>query len=221
VIVLLLFLAGMALLFCELFIPGGVLGTVGIICIGGSIVMAFREYPDIAPAVLAVEVLVLAIGVVVGLKIFPHTPIAKRLTLAREFDTKEGFTSASSELEKYLGKEGVAVTTLRPAGMALIEGKRVNVVTDGEYIEKDEPVKVSEVEGQAKARQTCARRTRHSREGWNDALLGCTSCGLAMEGNQALLKSDARPVMTVGSCLGQHDKVGFITSVGSFYEKTT
>ncbi|MCK5557191.1 MAG: hypothetical protein KAJ01_02355, partial [Candidatus Hydrogenedentes bacterium] len=40
-----------------------------------------------------------------------------------------------------------AVTTLRPAGMALIDGNRINVVTDGEFIEKDAPVKVSEVEG--------------------------------------------------------------------------
>ncbi len=146
-IVLLLFLAGMALLFCELFIPGGVLGTVGIVCIGGSIFFAFRDYPDAALAVLAGEVLVLAVGVVVWLRVFPHTPIARRLTLAREFDAEEGFTSASSELEEYVGKRGVAVTILRPAGIALIEGKRVNVVTDGEFIEKDERVKVSEVEG--------------------------------------------------------------------------
>jgi membrane-bound serine protease (ClpP class) len=81
------------------------------------------------------------------LRIFPHTPIAKRLTLAREFDAEEGFTSASSDLEEYVGKEGVAVTMLRPAGMALIEGKRINVVTDGEFIEKNAQVRVSEVEG--------------------------------------------------------------------------
>jgi len=147
VIVLVLFLAGMALLFCEMFIPGGILGIVGLISMGGSIFLAFRDYPDAAPAILAGELLALAVGVVVGLRIFPHTPIARRLTLAREFDAKEGFTSASAELEKYVGKEGVAVTILRPAGIALIEGKRVNVVTDGEFIEKDERVKVSEVEG--------------------------------------------------------------------------
>jgi membrane-bound serine protease (ClpP class) len=145
--VLVLFLAGMALLFCEMFIPGGVLGIVGLISIGGSVFVAFKNYPDAAPAVLAGELIALAIGVVVGLRIFPHTPIAKRLTLAREFDAEEGFTSASSDLEEYVGKEGVAVTMLRPAGMALIEGKRINVVTDGEFIEKNAQVRVSEVEG--------------------------------------------------------------------------
>jgi len=147
VLVLLLFLAGLVLLFCELFIPGGVLGIAGIISIGGSIFVAFRDYPESAMAILAGELLALAVGVVIGLRIFPHTPIARRLTLTRKFDVKEGFTSASSGLETYAGKEGVAVTVLRPAGIALIDGKRVNVVTDGEFIEKDAPVKVVEVEG--------------------------------------------------------------------------
>ena len=146
-LVLLLFLAGLALLFCELFIPGGVLGIAGIISIGGSIFVAFRDYPDAAMAVLAGEVLALAVSVVVGLRIFPHTPIARRLTLTRKFDADKGFTSASAELDAYDGKEGVAVTVLRPAGIALIDGKRVNVVTDGEFIEKNAPVKVVEVEG--------------------------------------------------------------------------
>ena len=146
-LVLLLFLAGLVLLFCELFIPGGVLGIAGIISIGGSIFIAFRDYPDAAMAVVAGELLALAVGVVVGLRIFPHTPIARRLTLTRKFDADKGFTSASAELDAYAGKEGVAVTVLRPAGIALIDGKRVNVVTDGEFIEKNAPVKVVEVEG--------------------------------------------------------------------------
>jgi membrane-bound ClpP family serine protease len=148
VLVLLLFLAGLALLFCELFVPGGILGTVGIISVGTSIWLAFKSYPaEIALWVLAGELLGLGAGIVIGLRILPHTPIARRLTLTREFDAKEGFTSASSELESYVGKEGVAITTLRPAGIALIEGKRLDVVTDGEFIERNARVKVSEVEG--------------------------------------------------------------------------
>jgi membrane-bound serine protease (ClpP class) len=147
VIVLLLFLAGLALLFCELFIPGGILGIFGLLSIGGSIFLAFRDYSDMAWAVLAGELLILGVGVVVALRVFPHTPIARKLTLRREFDANEGFTSASSGLEDLAGKEGVAITTLRPAGIALIDGRRMNVVTDGEFIEKDSPLTVVEVEG--------------------------------------------------------------------------
>jgi membrane-bound ClpP family serine protease len=147
VLVLLLFVAGLALLFFELFVPGGILGTMGIVCVGASIFFAFKNYEEIAMMVLAGELLALGVGVVIAVRIFPHTPIARRLTLTREFDAQEGFTSASSESDTYVGKEGVALTTLRPAGIALIEGKRINVVTDGEFIERDARVRVSEVEG--------------------------------------------------------------------------
>jgi len=148
VLVFLLFLAGLVLLFCELFVPGGILGTIGAVCVGASIYFVFKNYPnDIAMLVLAGELVALGVGIVIGLRIFPRTPIARRLTLTRKFDVEDGFTSASSESDSYIGKEGVAITTLRPAGIALIEGKRINVVTDGEFIEKGSPVKVSEVEG--------------------------------------------------------------------------
>ncbi len=146
-LVLLLFLAGLALLFFELFVPGGILGTIGLVCVGASIFFTFKNHEEIAMMVLAGELLALGIGVVIGVRIFPHTPIARRLTLTREFDADEGFTSASSESDSYLGKEGVAITTLRPAGIALIEGKRINVVTNGEFIERDARIRVSEVEG--------------------------------------------------------------------------
>lgn len=45
------------------------------------------------------------------------------------------------------GKEGVAITPLRPAGTALIEGERINVVTEGAFVERDSSVTVVEVEG--------------------------------------------------------------------------
>ena len=147
-LVLLLFLGGLVLFFCVLFIPGGILGTVGLISISGSIFLAFRTYPpETAWLIFAGELLAVGVGVVIGLRLFPYTPIGRRLTLAREFDASEGFTSASAELENYVGKQGVAVTILRPAGIALIEGKRVNVVTHGDFIKRDSRVRVSEVEG--------------------------------------------------------------------------
>ena len=46
-----------------------------------------------------------------------------------------------------LGAEGIALTTLRPAGTAEINGKRVDVVTDSEYIEHGKSIIVTAVEG--------------------------------------------------------------------------
>ena len=46
-----------------------------------------------------------------------------------------------------LGKSGVAKTALRPSGSALIEGERVDVVTEGNLIEAGTPLRVVAVEG--------------------------------------------------------------------------
>ena len=47
----------------------------------------------------------------------------------------------------FLGKEGVVLSTLRPAGIAEFDGVRLNVVSDGEYIRKNAQVRIDKVEG--------------------------------------------------------------------------
>ena len=52
-----------------------------------------------------------------------------------------------SALEGYLGKYGKALTILRPAGRALFGEEILDVVTEGDFIEKDKAIKVIKVEG--------------------------------------------------------------------------
>jgi membrane-bound serine protease (ClpP class) len=52
-----------------------------------------------------------------------------------------------SAYRKFLEKEGVAKTDLRPAGVVLVDGQRVDVVTEGAMIEVGARVKVVAVEG--------------------------------------------------------------------------
>lgn len=46
-----------------------------------------------------------------------------------------------------LGKQGVALSTLRPAGTVLIEGKRYDVSSLGDFLPKDSKIVVTKVEG--------------------------------------------------------------------------
>jgi membrane-bound serine protease (ClpP class) len=46
-----------------------------------------------------------------------------------------------------LGKSGRAVSPLRTAGIAEIEGERVDVVSDGEFIEPGAPIVVTRIDG--------------------------------------------------------------------------
>jgi len=51
------------------------------------------------------------------------------------------------ELSSFAGKEGIALTPLRPAGTAEVAGERLDVVTGGEFIEPGSRVIVIRVEG--------------------------------------------------------------------------
>jgi len=46
-----------------------------------------------------------------------------------------------------IGKEGISLTPLRPAGIAEIDGKRVDVVSEGGFVDKKEKIKVIDVKG--------------------------------------------------------------------------
>ena len=72
------------------------------------------------------------------------SPVGKRLILQDDGEDWHGFSDENADL---VGKEGVAHTTLRPAGTAVVDGVRVDVVTRGEMLEAQTAVKVIEVEG--------------------------------------------------------------------------
>ena len=59
----------------------------------------------------------------------------------------EGYTSQPEELAGYKGKTGKAITDLRPAGTAMIDDQRVDVVSRGEYIDKGASIRVLAVDG--------------------------------------------------------------------------
>ena len=77
-------------------------------------------------------------------KFFPRTKAGKRLLA--ENDAQE-WRSYDPEYEKLLGQSGEAQTILRPSGKVMINGKKYDVVTQGEILEAGTPVKVIEVEG--------------------------------------------------------------------------
>jgi len=71
----------------------------------------------------------------------------KRLVLRNEQRADDGYVAADDTLGALVGSTGTVVAALRPAGKADIDGKRVDVVSDSEFIARDTPVTVVEVEG--------------------------------------------------------------------------
>ncbi|MFQ5829694.1 MAG: nodulation protein NfeD, partial [Candidatus Methylomirabilia bacterium] len=128
---------GLTLLAVELFlIPGfGIVGVLGIVAILGglslSLVGAGATRAVILTAVGRVVMsLLLAIGASLAmLRFLPRLPFGQRLILQTELPTREGFASAPESDRAWLGKRGLAASPLRPAGIAQIEGERVDVVS--------------------------------------------------------------------------------------------
>jgi membrane-bound serine protease (ClpP class) len=147
VIVLLLFIVAVAFIYVELFLPGGVFGVVGFIAFIASIVLAFRTYGvNWGLGVSVAELLVATVLILYGLKRFPQSRAGKILILGRSLDKKLGY-SGTEDHEKYVGMQGETLTLLRPAGMAKIDSKRIDVVTEGTFIEKGKRIQVVAVEG--------------------------------------------------------------------------
>lgn len=137
--------AGMAVLVTEILLPsGGVLTIIAVGLLGYSLYQVFAAISVAAGMTfLAVDIVILPIVGIVGVKLLARSPMALRSSLSKT----DGVASYDEKLADYLGKQGVALTDMRPAGTAKIEGERVDVVTRGDYIEKGDVVEVSRVEG--------------------------------------------------------------------------
>lgn len=153
---IILFFVGVALLILEVFvIPGfGVAGIAGIICIVGSLYMSLIgsfesvSMPDMTGAAMQVGLVLLSTIVIAGImgKFLPKTGLWRWITLEPEFKKEAGYV-ASDDYSEYLGKIGTAQSTLRPAGIGEFGNKRLDVVTEGEFVEQDRPIKIIRVEG--------------------------------------------------------------------------
>ncbi len=153
---ILIFVIGVILLLLEIFvIPGfGIAGILGIILmITGLFLGMISDLPifdfnSISGAIerLAGAFVLSAIFLYFIFKYLPKTSVWNRLILSSNITSRSGY-AAREEVNELLGKTGEALTDLRPAGIAIIKGERVDVVTQGEYVEKGSKIKVIRTEG--------------------------------------------------------------------------
>ncbi|MFB3057289.1 MAG: nodulation protein NfeD [Ignavibacteriaceae bacterium] len=156
VIEILMFIIGVALILLEIFIiPGfGIAGIGGIILVFASLFLSlvggdpFLDFELVSRAIIQLSIsLVLALVLIFVLaKYLPKTSIFNKFVLSVS-EKSGGSFSYHSIAKNLIGAEGIALTTLRPAGTAKINGKRVDVVTESEYVEKGKKIKVLAVDG--------------------------------------------------------------------------
>ncbi len=153
---IIIFVLGVVLLLVEIFvIPGfGLFGIIGIIMIiAGLFLGLISDLPvfdfsfisaaliQLASALLLSGLFILSLS-----KVLPKTGMWNRMILQTGIDSKSGYSSFPG-IQHLTGKKGKAISDLRPSGIAMIDGKRIDVVTEGDYIEAGQKIIVYSIEG--------------------------------------------------------------------------
>jgi membrane-bound serine protease (ClpP class) len=139
-----LFLVGFSLVAAEVFLPGLILGTIGLLCLVASVVVVFAQYGTSAGLLAAFLVGGLSfVGFIVWLNLFPRTFIGRRLMLR----TSQPADLTAAAHQTMIGATGEALTPLRPSGTAQINGKRVDVTAVGDFLESGEQLVVIAADG--------------------------------------------------------------------------
>jgi membrane-bound ClpP family serine protease len=136
---------GILVIVAEVFIPSlGLLTAIALGVFAYSLYLVFTTISSTAGIILTgFDVMLVPFVVIGGMKILAKSPLA----LKKELSKQTGVVSQGKLDESYMDREGEVITDLRPAGMALIDSQRVDVVTDGEYIEAGTRIVVTRVTG--------------------------------------------------------------------------
>jgi len=127
-------------------LPGhGVAGSLGALALLCAVVLAFG-LPFIFVAVQAISVAIVLSALVFFLssRVFPESAFVRRVAF---MGAQGPEYVASSDFRALAGRTGFATSYLRPAGVANIDGRRVDVLTEGGFVPAGSPIRVNRVEG--------------------------------------------------------------------------
>ena len=142
-------LLGLVLIYLEFFVPGGILGALGGIAFVISIVLFVWEAGKLWSSVLFIAVMILLLILTIRLALWK---IKQKPEMFAQ-DEQSGYVASSFD-KALVGKEGEALTNLKPSGHVMIEGNRHQAVSESSYIKKGESIKIIGGEG---ARLICRR----------------------------------------------------------------
>lgn len=142
---IILLVGGLIMIGFEMFLPDGVVGVFGALALIGAAITGFFVFPMVGAVLSAFMILIISlVSLFVWAWVVPKTPVGRALTLKEDLATAK---AADSQLADLVGRSGVTLTPLRPAGLARIDGRRMDVVADGMAIERDVAIQVIDVHG--------------------------------------------------------------------------
>ncbi|NLY17807.1 MAG: hypothetical protein GX045_02360 [Clostridiaceae bacterium] len=143
---IIIFIVGLIFLIIEIFTPGfGVSGGIGLVLLViGILITASTPFEALVMIIMLLAIIGLALTII--LHSTARGKLSKTLILNEKLNKESGFIG-TEDLEYFVGKEGITVTTLRPAGIAEFDGVKLDVVSEGEFIPNGTRVKIIKVSG--------------------------------------------------------------------------
>ncbi|WP_076556893.1 NfeD family protein [Salimicrobium flavidum] len=143
---IILLVVGVGLVIAEFFLPGGIAGIGGAVAIVASLLMSGQDVGYMAFSI-GIALLVTIVASVILFKFVGfQNNFFKKIILSDATNTSEGYVSTKTRLD-LIGKEGKSITPLRPSGSGEFEEERLDVVSEGDFIQRDESIKIVKVEG--------------------------------------------------------------------------
>lgn len=143
---IILFIIGLIMLLLEFFIPGGIVGLIGSAIMVIALLFSGESVTYMAYSLL-IALFISLLGMVVLVKFFgKNLHVFSKIVLKDATTSEEGYVSNVNRID-LLGKRGKTVTPLRPSGTVYIDKERLDVVSEGNYIDVNVTVEVVEVEG--------------------------------------------------------------------------
>lgn len=144
--VVVMMLVGVVLLVVEMYVPGfGLPGISGIALLALGFVL-LRPPMNQGLLLFAILAAILCVALSVCLYSASKGRLSKSKLVLNDVAVSAK-AAENNDMNYFIGREGVTHTALRPAGIGEFDGVKLNVVSDGEFIAKDKPIRVQSVEG--------------------------------------------------------------------------
>lgn len=145
-VILLPLLLGIALLILEIFLPGfGIPGFCGLILEGIAIFFAATRHGTVAALIVtAIALVIIGLAVFFSFRSVTKGRLSKTSLILK--DTEQA-AEASAVPAVAPGDEGTVVTPLRPSGSVAFGDLRLDVIADGEFVDRGQTVRVLRLDG--------------------------------------------------------------------------
>jgi len=140
-------IVGTILIIIEMFTPGfAIPGISGLVLLLFGIILTANTFVEGLVFFLVIMAL-LTIVLIFVIRSATKGALFKSPLIHKTNETTEGGYISTTDMQVFVGKQGKAITLLRPAGTGDFDGVRLDVVTGGEFIDKDSDITIIKVEG--------------------------------------------------------------------------